>query len=110
MHRIRALLVSERTALVNQIRGLLMEFGKVLSLGREKLPMLQPELLEDAENGLPHLLRTLIHRQYRRLCVLDSEIAQYEHDITMQVQQDEDAKRLMAIEGVGPLTASGFFS
>ena len=101
---------SERTALVNQIRGLLMEFGKVLSLGREKLPMLQPELLEDAENGLPHLLRTLIHRQYRRLCDLDSEIAQYEHDITMQVQQDEDAKRLMAIEGVGPLTASGFFS
>ena len=110
MHRIRALLVSERTALVNQIRGLLMEFGEVLPLGREKLRMLLPELLEDAENGLPHLLRTLIHRQYRRLCDLDREIAQYERDITIQVQQDEDARRLMEIEGVGPLTASALLA
>ena len=38
-----------------------MEFGEVLPLGREKLRMLLPELLEDTENGLPHLLRTLIH-------------------------------------------------
>jgi len=106
VHRIRALLVSERTALVNQIRGLLMEFGHVMPVGREKLRMQLPDWLEDADNGLPYRLRAVIQRQYNRLCELDSEINQYERDIAEHVQQDEGAQRLMNIEGVGPLTAS----
>jgi transposase len=52
-HRARELLVSERTALVNQLRGLLSEYGIVVAQGREQMRKGLPFILEDAENGLP---------------------------------------------------------
>src|SRR6267143_1117836 len=52
LHRIRERQIKARTALINQIRGLLMEYGIVIpqraSQVRHKLPI----VLEDAENGL----------------------------------------------------------
>ncbi len=59
VHRARTLIVSERTALVNQIRGLLGEFGIVVPQGIEKIRRALPLLLEDAENGLIDLAREI---------------------------------------------------
>lgn len=53
VHRARELMVENRTAQVNQIRGLLAEFGLVVPQGIETLKRQLPDILQDAENGWP---------------------------------------------------------
>ena len=60
MHRARTLAVASRTGQVNQMRGLLGEFGVVVPLGIKRLRKELPRILEDAENGLPALARAVL--------------------------------------------------
>lgn len=55
LHRVRQGLIKERTALINQLRGLLSEFGLIMPKGRYRAQHRIPDILEDAENGLPML-------------------------------------------------------
>ena len=106
VHRARSLLVGERTALVNQIRGFLTEYGIVLPQGRSQVRSQLPNILEDAENTLPYLAREVFADQYARLCELDRVIQGYDHKIDALAKAQEDTKRLMQLEGIGPLTAT----
>lgn len=60
VHRARSLVVANRTAQMNQIRGLLGEFGLVVPKGVARLRRELPTILEDAENGLPALARQVL--------------------------------------------------
>ena len=110
VHRVRSLMVGERTSLVNQIRGLLSEFGIVLPQGRCHVRSQLPSILEDAENDLPEVAREVFANQYERLCELDSKIDEYDRKIEALATADEDAKRLMALEGIGPITATAIIA
>ena len=70
VHRAREGLVKSRTALCNQIRGLLAEFGVVLPVGAHQLQSRVPALVEAGENDLPDLPRQLIQRLYEHLAGL----------------------------------------
>ena len=106
VHRARALLVSERTALVNHIRGLLSEYGVVVAQGVATLRKALPEILQDAENGVPALAREVFAELYERLQGLDERLRAYDHRIAQLARSSEAAQRLMQLEGVGPLTAT----
>lgn len=106
IHRARSLLVAERVALVNQIRGFLTEYGIVLPQGRLHIRSRLPEILEDAENRLPYLAREVFSDQYRRLCELDRVIDEYDQKIRSLAKSQEVTKRLMEVEGIGPITAT----
>lgn len=106
VHRAREGLVKSRTALCNQIRGLLSEFGVVLPVGAHHLQSRVPTLLEDGENDLPDLLRQLIQRLYEHLKHLTLEIEQCEAMIASWHRHNEASQRLAAIPGVGLLTAT----
>ena len=105
VHRARALTVSERTALVNQVRGLLGEFGIVTGTGVAKARKLLAQI-GAGERSLPVLARETLAELHDRLRVLDTHILAYDRKISQLAQQSEAAWRLMAIEGVGPVTAS----
>lgn len=62
MHRARQGFVKARTAQANQIRGLLSEFGIVIPQGIQSIGKRIPDILEDAENGLPGTMRRLLER------------------------------------------------
>lgn len=64
VHRIRSRLIQERTALINQIRGLLIEFGIIIPQGINKVRKAIPEILEDAENELSSSGRALFADLY----------------------------------------------
>ena len=64
IHRIRSRLIAERTALVNQIRGLLAEYGIIVPKGINKIRKALPEILEDAENELSYTGRRLFADLY----------------------------------------------
>lgn len=74
IHRLRQEAVKRRTALVNQIRGLLSERGIVIEQGVNQVRKHLPELLDDAENALIPVSRTAFADQYERLLEIDKEI------------------------------------
>jgi transposase len=110
LHRIRRGLTKERTAQINQIRGLLAEFGLIIPQGRYAARRRVPEILEDAENGLPMLARRLLNNINQRILQLDEEILAYDREIEAMARRDEQAKRLMAIPGIGPQTATALLA
>jgi transposase len=105
VHRVRELLVTERTALVNQIRGLLMEYGVVIAQGIQRLRRELPALRASAQT-LPRLVRAVVAELRERLLELDRRITEYDRRIEQRAKQDEAARRLMQVEGVGPSTAT----
>jgi transposase len=110
LHRVRDLLVRQRTAAINQIRGLLAEFGIVVPQGRRALMAAIPDLLEDAENQIPPMMRTLTAEQREWLMDLDGRIAGATKRIEQLARADETAQRLTALRGVGPLVATAFIA
>ncbi len=106
LHRLRSLLVAQRTARINQIRGLLQEYGVELAQGPSVLFREVPLILEDADNGLGVLFRALLSDAYDELLHLDDKIKDYDQKVVQMSQQNEDAKRLQTIPGIGPITAT----
>lgn len=110
LHRLREQCVAARTALGNQLRGLLAEHGVVLSRGIGNVRRCLPTLLEDAENGLSDLFRRLLAQGYQRLQEHDAHIALYTTELKRQSQHDVACQRLQTIPGFGPIVASVFHS
>lgn len=106
LHRARSLMVENRTAQVNQIRGLLAEFGLVVPQGIEKLRHQLPDILEDAENGLPVLARETLSDLMEQLRHWDERVSHYDRQIECWAANSESAQRLMRVEGIGPITAT----
>lgn len=104
-HRIRERLVRARTALGNEARGLLAEFGVVLGTGLATLRRALPSVLEDAQNGLPSEFRSLLNELWQELQELDQRLLAHERRLTAQARQDARVQRLLQIEGVGVVTA-----
>jgi len=106
LHRARQGFVVERTAQGNQIRGLLYELGIVIPKGVRYIEKHLPEILEDAENGLPPISRSLFARLFEHFERLGSQVKELESQIKAWHKQSEASGRLEAIPGVGALTAS----
>jgi transposase len=104
MHRMRDQLVHERTALMNQIRSYLHEFGIVIAQGRAPLAKIFPIIDEDTQ--LPLLLRQSIAELADRLADLERRIQILDQRISAWSKQDNAAKALLTLCGVGPVTAS----
>lgn len=75
IHRMRSLAMGRRTAQINQIRGLLLEYSTETPAGRSNLLKRLPEILENAENGLTDLFREELFRLYQELRHLGEHIA-----------------------------------
>ena len=106
LHRARALLVRDLTALSNQIRGLLHEYGIVMRKGAAALKRTLPELLGSSDERLTPVLREVVAEQFERFNFLVQRREQYDRRITQLCQQDPRCRRLLKIEGIGPLGAT----
>jgi transposase len=105
-HRARDLVGSERTAVANQIRGLLLEYGIAIAAGLQRLRRELPAVLTTTEAVFPTLARNVVSELHERLQELDERIAGHDRQIAQVAKQSEAAKRVMAVEGVGPITAT----
>jgi transposase len=106
LHRVRQGFVHARTALGNQIRGLLGEFGEVIPQGFAPLRQRVPEILEDASNELPGSFRLLVQRLLDHLRVLEVQISELNAQILAWHRAHADSQKLEQIPGIGPITAS----
>lgn len=106
LHRVRQQLVKSRTALINQVRGLLAEHGIVIPQGRAQLHRALPRILEDADHRLSGVMREILSEVGERLKYLEDRLHQYELRIERLFRQDQRCRRLAEVEGVGPLIAT----
>lgn len=110
LHRIRSMKMKQRTAIINQARGLLAEYGIVIAKSPVALRKAIPELLEDADNGLSFNFRQLLSELYDDLLVIDRRVAELTQRIERTIRASDDGKRLLEIPGIGPLTASALIA
>ena len=110
MHRQRERIKKARTALVNQIRGLLAEYGIIINKGVAAVRAGLPDILEDAQNSLTMRSRELFADLYEELRLLDDRFKASEKQIETSNQGNEVCQRLDEILGIGPITASAVYA
>lgn len=105
--RTRDLLVRQRTQLVNALRGHLAEYGWVAPRGLAQVALLA-DLLDEEEmaSSLPDAARTMLRVMTDMLAGLDDRIADLDKEIARRAREDEMARRLMTIPGIGPIAAT----
>lgn len=107
LHRVRDQLVGERTALMNQIRAILLERGQIVPQGRAKLAACLADLLGDeAATPLTPRIRALVADVRERWQFLDQRITALDAEFADHVRTDESARRLTTIPGIGALNAT----
>jgi transposase len=106
VHRQREGLKEERVASINRIRGMLTEFGLVVSQKPEKLREKLIDILEDASNDLSGLARLVVQEAYDQWRDTEERIKWCDERINAHVKNDAQAKAAKELVGVGPITAS----
>ena len=106
VHRIRSRLIRARTALLNEIRGLLGEFGRVAARpGIASTRALLQQALDESDK-LPGELNEVLMLLQDELQQQDRRVKQLDEMLQRQVAADERVQRLLKIEGVGPISAT----
>jgi transposase len=105
VHTTRALLVRQRTAASNALRGMLSELGIVAAQGANGLHALMQQLEQPSE-AIPEIMRNallLLARQWNELNAAERAL---EKQIARAAYADQEARRLMAVPTIGPMIAS----
>jgi transposase len=110
LHRVRSRLVGVRTALINQLRAILLERGMTVPQGRRTFERAVDALL--AENGaLPEgRIRQLVVEMRAEWQEVDQRIAARDREFVELARSDDIARRLSSVPGVGPLTATAMIA
>jgi len=109
-HRIRAELITQRTAKANQVRGLVAEYGLVAPKRLSSLRAAIPCWLEDAENGLTGDFRRLLHGVWNDLLGLDDRVCEMDKLIKQLADNHEGCVRLQQLRGVGPMISTAMIA
>ena len=107
--RIRSGFIKDRTAVSNEMRGLLTEFGLVFPKGFAALKRHVSQILSDPDNGLPNLLREPLARLLDHFYQLQQNILDMDRMLRAAIKDIWSCQELMRIKGVGPIGASQLY-
>jgi transposase len=110
LHRVRERLIKARTALVNEIRGLLHESGIILPQGITKFRRLIVRRLEADQAQLTPCRRELFWQLYEEFLALDTRLASYDEQVTAIGRAHPECQRLQTIPGIGPVSATALIA
>ncbi|MCZ4262221.1 IS110 family transposase [Limimaricola sp. G21655-S1] len=103
--RVRELLIRQRTQAINALRGHLAEFGAVVPQGATNAGRLVA-LVKDRDSGLPDDARGTLEVLVGTLAQLDAQIGKLDAEIARRAKENDVARRLMTVPGIGPLIAT----
>ena len=110
IHRVREGFIKRRTAMANETRGLLLEYGITVHRGINNLRKLIPVILGDVDNDLTSGFRELVQEMYDELLKCFERIEHYDKKLQATYKSNEDCKRLSKIDGVGLITATALLA
>ena len=110
LHRVRERLIGARTALVNEMRGLLAEYGIVLTKGRKAFRKAVVGKLDAEQAKLTPLGQELFHKLVDELVTVEAEVAYYEEKLHSIATTHPECQRLVTIPGIGPMTATALIA
>jgi len=106
LHRLRQLLVHQRTAIINQVRGVLAERGIVAPQSPAAFHRAMPGVLSGDDEEFSCFCRSLVVDLLEHLQSLEARISSCDAKVKAYMTRSEACKRIGAIDGVGPLTAT----
>ena len=106
LHRMRQRLIGQRTALINQLRAILLERGMAVAQGPARLAASLVDILSDEATSLSPRMRRLIEQLRDEWRELDIRIAELDAEFKTIARQEETSRQLMTIPGFGPLAAT----
>ena len=106
LHRVRERWMVRRTAVINQIRGMLLERGITIAKGRRHIEQSLPGILEDADNKLSGALRVLLGELRLEMQYVHRQIGESNKLIERIAGELEDGQHLMTVPGIGPMIAT----
>lgn len=110
VHRVRERVVKQKTAIGNELRGLLAEQGVVFPVGNAAIKNTLPRLLEDAELDLSYRCRRVVSELRDEWCDTCERIAKYDDELKQIAKENAHCARLMTILGIGPIVATLLYS
>jgi len=106
LHRVRQRLISSKTAIINQARAFLLEYGLTISVGAAYFVRDMPSILSDEQNGLTPSMRRLLEELWQEYRSVEARLLQLRHQIESIASADDAATRLTSVPGIGQLTAT----
>ena len=106
LHRVRERLIGARTALINEVHGLMLEYGIVMPTGVAKFRQAVVEKLESEKDKLTALSQELLWKLVQEFVALEEQIAFYQEKLETLATTHPECQRLMTIPGIGPITAT----
>ena len=103
--RVRELLIRQRTQAINALRGHLTEFGQVVPQGAANASKLIT-IVEDPDSGIPADAIATLKVLVMTLANLDAEVGKLNAEIARRAKENDVARRLMTVPGIGPLIAT----
>lgn len=110
MHRIRERRKKNKTAIVNQIRALLREFGIVIPVNVAKVFKHVPDVLEQADNGLSSSARQLLRGLYQELLQEEERLRELDLDLREWIKHQPEAQILRTVPGFGPIVTTALLA
>jgi transposase len=110
LHRVRERLIKARTALVNEIRGLLNEYGMVLPQGITKFLPLIVSKLQNEQAKLTALSTEVFCQLYDEFLSLEKRIAYSDEKLAAMGQAHPECQGLQTIPGIGPISATAILA
>ena len=106
LHRVRERLIGARTALVNEVHGLLNEYGIVVPKGVSKFRQTVVDKLESEKAKLTPLSQEMFWKLIEEFAALEAQLAYDQEKLDTLAAIHPECQRLMTIPGIGPLTAT----
>jgi transposase len=106
LHRVRERLIGARTALINEVHGLMNEYGIVIPKGVSKFRQAVVNKLESDQGKLTALSQEMFRKLVEEFGTLEEQIAYYQEKLETLGQRHPECQRLMTIPGIGPMTAT----
>jgi len=110
LHRVRQRLMTARTAIINQLRGLLRERGLVFRSGRAQFERFLRDKLTAGEVALNPVSRRLFMTLASEYHTLSARIEEIDHDLECFARSNPICRALLPIPGVGTIVATALFS
>jgi transposase len=110
LHRARQRLVNHRTALISQMRGLLLDRGIAIAVSATRARRLIPKILAASKDELTEMMREIVSSLYAFMLQIDERIKVFDRKIAAIFKASAVCQRIAKIRGIGPKTATAMIA